>query len=48
MNEKNEVKLLELKLLEKNTRRNKNNLEKLISKKFIEYSSSGLIYTHAP
>ena len=41
-----QVKCNELKLLEKDTRKNKNELEKLISKDFIEYGSSGLIYSY--
>ena len=32
--------------MEKDTRKNKNELEKLISKDFIEYGSSGLIYSY--
>ena len=35
----------ELKLLDKNIRNNKVELEKLLSKNFIEYGSSGSIYT---
>ena len=35
----------ELKSLDKNIRKNKVELEKLLSKKFIEYSSSESIYT---
>ena len=35
----------ELKLLEKGIRNNKNELEKLIAKDFVEYGSSGNIYT---
>jgi len=37
---------MELKLLDKNIRNNKNELEKYISKEFIEYGSSGRIYTY--
>jgi len=42
----NSIKNNEIKLLEKNIRNNKNELEKLISKDFIEYGSSGLIYSY--
>ena len=41
-----QIKCNELKLLEKDIRKNKNELEKLISKDFIEYGSSGLIYSY--
>jgi hypothetical protein len=37
---------MELKLLDKNIRNSKNELEKYISKEFIEYGSSGRIYTY--
>ena len=36
----------ELKLLDKNIRNNKVELDKLLSKNFIEYGSSGSIYTY--
>jgi hypothetical protein len=37
---------MELKLLDKDIRNNKNELNKYISKEFIEYGSSGKIYTY--
>jgi len=37
---------MELKLLDKNIRNNKNELIKYISKEFIEYGASGRIYTY--
>ena len=40
-----EIKEKELKLLDKNIRNNKEELKKLLSKDFIEYGSSGSIYT---
>ena len=42
----NIVKDFELKLLRKDTRNSKNELEKIISKDFIEFGSSGLIYCY--
>ena len=37
---------MELKLLDKNIRNNKNELKKYISEEFIEYGATGRIYTY--
>jgi len=42
----NIVKDFELKLLRKDIRNSKNELEKIISKDFIEFGSSGLIFCY--
>ncbi len=42
----NKIIELELSLLDKNIRNNRNELEKIISKDFVEYAASGNIYNH--